>query len=185
MVDVTGMGKTDESLLFLSLYALYGDHSDGHRPALIITPNGAVFNQWVTKIFDIYRDLTIIISNDDRPSDSRFIKNWVSSTAMREAPLRLDNWPEHLRFVFDTKDPRASKIVIISPFDSHSSRRMEVVYVPKSTLQDKKTTTSQRAARSKTKRGKKNPLEEGIYVSKWKGRFGVISRTSMFSMELR
>ena len=119
LVDVTGMGKTDTALGFASQYALYGkhvDHSDGHRPILITTPNGAVFSKWVEKIFHHYLDLTLVISNDDRPSDAKFLKNWVSSTAMREAPHKLDNWPDHLRYVFNTNDPRASKKKVYTVF---------------------------------------------------------------------
>ena len=91
LVDVTGFGKTDTALAFASFHALYGDHSNGHRPTLIVTPNGTVYNQWVKKIYDKYHDLNLIISNDHKPSDAKYIMNWVSSTAMREAPNKLDN----------------------------------------------------------------------------------------------
>ena len=120
VVDVTGFGKTDIALAFASFHALYGYHSDGHRPTLVVTPNGAVYNQWVKKIYHKYHDLNSIISNDDKPSDAKYLMNWVSSTAMREAPNKLDNWPAHLRYIFDPTNPQASKAVIISPFDSHS-----------------------------------------------------------------
>ena len=38
MVDVTGFWKTDTGLALASFCALDGDHSDGHRPTLIVRP---------------------------------------------------------------------------------------------------------------------------------------------------
>lgn len=137
---------------------------------LIVTSNGAIFNQWVGKVFDNYQDLHLIISNDDKPSDSNFLKNWVSSTAMSEAPHKLDNWPEHLRFVFDRNDARASKALIISPFDSHAARTMDIIFVEKSKLQAKKgTLITERQAKSKTKRRGRHLSEQPIFKTKWKG----------------
>lgn len=181
LVDVTGMGKTDTALGFASQYALYGryaNHSDGHRPMLITTPNGAVFSQWVDKIFHNYQDLTLIISNDDKPSDAKFLKNWVSSTAMREAPHKLDNWPDHLRYVFNINDSRASKVVIISPFDSHSARTMDVTYRKPYAVPTEKVAGRRRRARravaSRTKAHKDHQGEVPVFTTKWKGRFSVV-----------
>ena len=101
LVDVTGFGKIETALLFACQQALYADHSSGHRPQLVVAPNGAVLNQWQKQIADFFGDVSLIISNDDRPSEARFLHNWVSSTAMREAPNKLDNWPVHLRYVWD------------------------------------------------------------------------------------
>ena len=55
----------------------------------------------------------LIISNDDKSTDANFINSWVSSTAMREAPNKLNNLPLQLRYVFDMKDPRASTTIIL------------------------------------------------------------------------
>lgn len=174
VVDVTGFGKTDVALAFASFHALYGDHSDGHRPTLIVTPNGAVYNQWVKKIYDNYHDLNLIISNDDKPSDAKYLLNWVSSTAMREAPIKLDNWPAHLRYIFDHTNPEASKAVIISPFDSHSGRTMNTVWTASTSGVRTKKKRSARQAIAKTKDRKDHPGEEPLFVTKWRGRFGVV-----------
>ena len=61
-VDVTGLGKTDTALRFASQYALYADHTDGHRPILSTISNGAVFSQWVEKIFQDYQDLEQVMT---------------------------------------------------------------------------------------------------------------------------
>ena len=96
---------------------------------LIVVPNGAVFSQWQEKIWSKFQDSTLIISNEDKPSDPKFLSNWVSTTAMRVAPAQLDKWPVHLRYIFDVKDARASKTVILSPYDSHASRTMQVEWI--------------------------------------------------------
>lgn len=168
LVDITGIEKTDTALGFVSqctLYSRYADHSDVHRLMLITTPNDAVFSQWVDKISYHYQDLTLIISNDDRPSDAKFLKNWVSSTAMREAPHKLENWPDHLRYVFNTDDPRASKVVIVSPFDCHSARTMDVTYRRR----------ARRAVASRIEAHKGHQGEVQVFTTKWKGRFSVVS----------
>ena len=183
LADVIGMGKTDTALGFASLYALYGrhaDHSDSHRPMLITTPNGAVFSQWVDKSFHHYQDLTLIISNDDRPSDAKFLKNWISSAAMREAPHKLDNWPDHLRYVFNTNDASASKVVLISPFDSHAARTMDVTFrkpsdVPTEKVAGRRRRRARRAVASRTKAHKSHEGEVPVFTSKWKGRFSVVN----------
>ena len=46
LVHVTGLGKTDTACLFASQSALYASDANGHKPTLIVVPNGAVFAQW-------------------------------------------------------------------------------------------------------------------------------------------
>lgn len=50
LVDVTGFGITDTACLFLSQHAVYADHSSGHRPMVIVVPNGALgaAGEWKT-----------------------------------------------------------------------------------------------------------------------------------------
>ncbi|KAL8976770.1 MAG: hypothetical protein Q9205_007295 [Flavoplaca limonia] len=177
--DVTGLGKTDETMLAVSYNALYGDHSAGHKPHLITVPNGAVFSQWQHKIWSDYRDLQLIISNDERPSEAKFQECWVSSTAMREAPASLKNWPESLRYIFDPKDPRASRVVILTPYDSHVARTVAIKWVDKS-HPDRKNALAlpYRSARSRKKlekerkaRQKELEFQEPVFTSKWKDVF--------------
>ncbi|KAL8834745.1 MAG: hypothetical protein Q9170_003622 [Blastenia crenularia] len=182
LADITGLGKTDESLLALSWSAVYGDHTDGHRPHLAVVPNGTVFNQWQEKIWNDYRDLTLIVSNDNKPSDHRFAENWVSSTAMREAPDTLRNWPSHLKYIFDKTDPRSSKVVILTPYDSHATRTIALDWVdkkdPKRTealaLPDHNSDSRERIKRERTKRPEVLQSQEPIFRSKWKGIFECI-----------
>ena len=93
---------------------------------------------------------------------------------MREASHKLDNWPEHLRYVFDCGDARASRVVIISPFDFHAARTMDVTFVKRDKLRVQEGTLTERRVKSKTKKRGDHPKEEPIFKTKWKGRFGAV-----------
>ena len=159
LVDVTELGKTDTSLGFASQYTLYADHGHCHKPLLIVVPNGAVFSQWSEKIYDHYKDLMLIISNDSKPSEAKFLKDWVSATAMREAPDKLNNWPTHFQFIFNTEDPRASKAVILSPYYSHALRTVETSHRKRFGYQLK----ARGKGKNKRKEHKGHPQEEPVY----------------------
>lgn len=164
LVDSTGLGKTITALLFVSQFALHHDHKGVHRPTLITVPNGAVFSQWVDTIWEHFQDLNVIISNDDKPMDAKYAQNWISSTAVREAPKNLDQWPEDLRYVFDTTDPRASRTVIVSPYDTHKDRTVMVKWVMKT-----------KGVRGHKKRSKRKHRDEvAKFTSRWKGIFAMV-----------
>ena len=132
------------------------------------------YRGWLKKTYDKYRDLNLIISKDDKPSNAKYLMSWVPSTAMREAPSKLDNWPAHLRYIFGPTNPQASKAVVISPFDSHSGRTMQIVWTAR--VKGKKKGSARRAV-AKTKRPKDRKDhrgEEPEFVTIWKGRFGVV-----------
>ena len=167
LVASIGLGKTIVTRVSPCQYALHGDHSEGHRPSLVVVPNGAVFSQWVDTLWDHFRDVTLIISNDDKPPDARYMRNWVSSTAMREAPKSLDNWPEHLRYIFDPNDARASKVVVVTPYDTHKERTVATEWV----------TSKKKEKRRKWKKRPKeaeHTYERPIFTSRWKGVFGMV-----------
>ncbi|MCJ1377918.1 hypothetical protein MMC17_001014 [Xylographa soralifera] len=114
IVDEPGFGKTPLALLFASYHAMFAAHVDengapSQKPMLFVVPPGAVISQWQEMIHTLFPQLTLVISNGEKPPASKFVSNWVSNAAMRDAPDRLDKWPEHLKYMFDTQDPRASK----------------------------------------------------------------------------
>ncbi|KAL8752495.1 MAG: hypothetical protein Q9199_005710 [Rusavskia elegans] len=97
LVNGTGFGKTITALLFVSQMALYGDHAGQHRPTALVL-NGAVFAQWCDTIYEHFRNLVLVISNDAQPPENKYWNNWISAQAMREAPslstngLRTSEW---------------------------------------------------------------------------------------------
>lgn len=115
VVDTMGFGKTFTGLLFVAYYSLCAAEGlivnlEEHRPTLCVGPSGIVLHQWREAISK-FPSLIPIIAHGEKPSNPKFARNWVSATAMREAPRRLTRWPRHLRFVFDRDDSRASRVV--------------------------------------------------------------------------
>ena len=102
-----------------------------HHPMLLVVPNGAVFAQWQSKIYSNYPDLHLIIANSDKPTESKYRLHWISGSAMREAPATLNDWPQHLQYISDPTDDRASKAVLLTTYDTLARRTTEVQWVRK------------------------------------------------------
>lgn len=56
----------------------------------------------------------------------KYSSNWISTTAMRQAPADSTNWPSRLRYIFDPIDKRAASAVILSFYDTFANRTIEV-----------------------------------------------------------
>lgn len=133
VADIPGLGKTATALLYMCLDALYATHVNekgqvDHRPFLLLVPSGPVFNQWLQLITKHFNDLHLIISVGSRAPEPRFDRMWISSTAMQEAPHTLNRWPQHLKYVFDHQDPKASRTVILSTYDTHAERSIKTTF---------------------------------------------------------
>jgi SNF2 family DNA or RNA helicase len=162
--DTMGFGKTITALLFMSYYALYCPHiiknrELNHRPILCLVPSGVVLNQWAYELKKTFTDLELITGHGIKPLTPEYLQNWVSATAMREAPGNLKNWPSHLRYVFDRKDPRASKTVILVSYETWADRSVTVARIKNTELQDEL-------------HGKSKPRR--VYTSKWKNVFSMV-----------
>lgn len=95
----------------------------------VVVPNGALFTQWIDAFSDHFRDLwSFQMMNDS--TDSKYLQDWISPTAVRKAPFSLDKWPQNLQYGLDTKKAKASNVVIISPYDTHKERTSETQWVP-------------------------------------------------------
>lgn len=150
IAHATGLGKTAIALCIASFITQWGElhlenGTPNHRPMLVVTPAGPVCGQWADEIATNFPNLLLIIASSE-DTKQRFSSYWVSGTAMREAPGKLDNWPSHLRYVFDKTDSRASRTVVLTSFESFGAR----------------TTTTE-----------PDPMKEGatVYVSHWVGIF--------------
>lgn len=155
VVDIMGFGKTLTELLFLAYYALCAAQDvipsqTEHRPALCVAPSGIVLHQWQKAIAQ-FPTLISIIAHGEKSSNPKFANNWVSATAMREAPASLKHWPPHLRYIFDKTNLATSSVVTLSSYETFSTR-----------------TVSVHIRRTKSKKEKKT------YESKWTNRFDVI-----------
>lgn len=124
--DGTGMGKTRTAGLFMTAFSEYtARQSKTHRPMLLLAPSGPLFKQWQDDVYHRFPGLQIIVGNDDKPTSEHMRPYWVSKAAMEAAPHDLSQWPEHLKYVFDTQDPRASRTLFMVPYETWTIRSLE------------------------------------------------------------
>ena len=130
VVDTMGFGKTRTGLLFLSYFSLCASQNridflpqNDFRPSLCLAPSGIVLGQWKDTM-RMFPTLITIIAYGEKPSDPNEARNWVSATAMREAPAKTTHWPKHLRFVFDRQNPKACYVVLLSSYETFAARTL-------------------------------------------------------------
>ncbi|KAI9782077.1 MAG: hypothetical protein M1839_005423 [Geoglossum umbratile] len=127
LADQTGLGKTKQTLLFLSYYTQFHiemhDQSPVHRPILLVVPSQVV-KQWADDIIDYFPDFNLLISYDPTVLGHKFFGHTVGSVAMGELPAHdaNSNFPQRWTFLFDTQDPRASKTILLTSYDTHAER---------------------------------------------------------------
>lgn len=127
VVDTMGLGKTYLALLFISFVAVYGPLTESntmHKPILILMPGGMVLSQWAQVIYKNFPDLNMILAHGKKPTEHKYAELWVSGAAMKKAPACFKLWPPHLQYVFDRKDPKASKTIILLLYDTFASRTL-------------------------------------------------------------
>ncbi|KFY93428.1 hypothetical protein V498_04442 [Pseudogymnoascus sp. VKM F-4517 (FW-2822)] len=130
LVDGMGMGKTLTAILFLAYYTLYAPkNAENYRPILILAPGGVVLKQWIDALSK-FPQFTVLSCYGDRPVKPQDRVRWVSATAMRDAPEKLDHWPENYKHVWKRTDPRAAATIIISSPETWAMRTLdeEVLY---------------------------------------------------------
>ena len=67
LVDATGIGKTETTLLFLNLLPLHLNKSDGdYMPTLLLCPSLPVISQWVEEVIKHFPVLEIIVAFGER-----------------------------------------------------------------------------------------------------------------------
>jgi len=128
LIDSTGLGKTFTSLLFISFFITHcRNQMADHRPIVVVAPAGIVIEQWRTAIKDLFKDITLIVGYGDTPINAAQRKHWLSSQMMRKAPHDLSAFPQHLRYIFDKKDEKASRTVILTSYDTLAKRTLDQI----------------------------------------------------------
>ncbi|OJD38094.1 dna repair [Diplodia corticola] len=132
LADVTGTGKTSTAGLFMTAFAKHmAETTDGnHRPILLLTMGSYLFDQWSSFLYQYFPGLDLILGHGDKPGPGPLRGQWVSKAAMQAAPLELSEWPPNLRHVFDQSDPRASRTVLLVPYDTWAVRSLDKEWVP-------------------------------------------------------
>jgi SNF2 family DNA or RNA helicase len=123
VADGTGLGKTCPSLLAISFLSEFRNHKydTDHRPMLIACPNGSVLKQWAKEGRDNFKNLRFITAYGDAPSNPTEAKDWISAKAMLKAPVDMSLWGDKA-YVFDKTNPKASKVVILTTYDTFTKR---------------------------------------------------------------
>lgn len=44
--------------------------------------------------------------------------NWISGTAIKDAPEKLDQWSTHLRYIWNQSNPAAANVVILTLYET-------------------------------------------------------------------
>lgn len=116
VVDTIELRKTYLALLFLTFQAHFLSanlmpNQTAYKPILCVVSSGIVLHQWKETI-EKFPTLIFIVAHGERQLSTG--SNWISATAMREAPTILQFWPPHLRYVFDQINLDAAKVVILT-----------------------------------------------------------------------
>ena len=133
--DTPGMGKTFTALTFFDWWCRNAEHlEDGlpcHRPTLLVVPDGVVVKQWAEAIDDFFPSIKLVIAKAGDP--------WVESNGKTRrwryiGPGEVKNvtrevWPHRLRYVFDTKNPDASRTIILTSYATWRNRTVKIVEV--------------------------------------------------------
>ncbi|KFY97411.1 hypothetical protein V500_02085 [Pseudogymnoascus sp. VKM F-4518 (FW-2643)] len=101
LVDGMGLGKTYTAILFLVYYVLYATKDQKIPPACC----------------------------GDKPAKPQDRVRWISATAMRDAPSKLEYWPHGYEYIWDQSDPRASNVVVLSSPETWAGRTIDEEYI--------------------------------------------------------
>lgn len=129
LVDGMGLGKTYTAILFLVYYILYAmGNRTAYKPHLILVPSGVVLKQWLDSLAH-FPQLVVLSCYGERPAKSQDRIRWISATAMRDAPSKLEYWPRGFEYVWDQNDPRAANVVILSSPETWAGRTLDEEYI--------------------------------------------------------
>lgn len=62
-----------------------------------------------------------------KKTNFNFFFNWISITVMRQIFVDLINWPLHLRYIFDTKNKKATLIVIFISYNTFATKTIVII----------------------------------------------------------
>ncbi|KAI1875408.1 hypothetical protein JX265_004466 [Neoarthrinium moseri] len=131
LADSMGLGKTRAVTAALELMAAHGSRVEhnkstgqqSYRPMLVLCPNVTVAAQWAKEF----------VSNTSRHVIKKIVVGGAKATNYAEGKNLDDRvthieaedfreWPDHLSYMWNTENPRASMTVLIMPIDTWSAR---------------------------------------------------------------
>ncbi|TGJ87005.1 hypothetical protein E0Z10_g1754 [Xylaria hypoxylon] len=130
LADSMGLGKTLIAVALVHLFISQGlnimkakDGTAKHRPILLLAPNATVACQWVQELAQVIDESilrsilpSIIVSGPglEEPSDEFRVTHLARDS--------FKQWPAAIDYVWDEKDPQASKAILIMTMESWAAR---------------------------------------------------------------
>jgi hypothetical protein len=125
LADSMGLGKTLITVALISLLVGQGlniiraeDGSRKHRPILLVVPTATVASQWIQEIEQVIPESIL-------PQIVVSAPGLEASLRPRVSYLQRDGfsrWPYSLRYMWYERDPRASKVVLITTMECWALR---------------------------------------------------------------
>jgi len=126
LADSMGLGKTLITVALMSLLVGQGlnivqaeDGSRKHRPILLVVPNATVASQWIQEIEQVIPGSIIpqiVVSAPGLEALPRRDRVWYLNRN------GFSKWPYALRYMWYEKQPRASKVVLITTMECWALR---------------------------------------------------------------
>lgn len=125
LADDVGFGKTIQCLLAGFFHTLQYDERDADgevlcKPILLLVLP-VVISQWLREIRGHWPYFITVVSYEDHDLKTEMALQSLSYTAMSEYP-NLEAVPTNLRYIFEKKDKKALKTIIVSTYETHIKR---------------------------------------------------------------
>jgi hypothetical protein len=91
---------------------------------VVLVLAGVVLSQWI-EAMKLFPTIRVLYMHGEKPADPVLARDWISSTAIREAPRKMTHWPAHLRYIWNINDPRASSVVLLSSPETWQGRTLQ------------------------------------------------------------
>ena len=136
LADSMGLGKTLSCIACLELMARHKLNvvreqgpfpRRSHRPMLVLAPNATVAAQWIEEIC-LSTDPETIVKIITSGNGLQFRKHHSSRVRALNSEEFSGEWPDDVNYVWDDRDQRASKTIIVMSIDTFSKRTVEVTY---------------------------------------------------------
>jgi SNF2 family DNA or RNA helicase len=127
LADEVGLGKTQQSLLVALLHRFLNDTEKENKasqvlfkPILLVVPP-TLINQWLQEIRSHWTGFRVFVLYGGHDFKEAMALSTISHTAIKEY-LSLEALPKESRYIFDTSDPRAAEVIVLTLYDTHKPR---------------------------------------------------------------
>ena len=120
----TFWGNCPSFLPYLTLFAHFhverGENGSGYRPIRLVVP-ATIVRQWAEEITMDWKAFELVMSFGEDDLGTKCLSRTVRSTPVNELP-KMTHWPQDLKYIFDTSNPRAAKTIFLTSYETHAVR---------------------------------------------------------------